>query len=127
MQSYEQTLYDSLDYLVNALGRTTKTAFIERRRGLAWFLINQMFLQEVTVTSSIQNRSNELNAKLEDCFPSIDRSMFRDSSNVTSVTGFIFECIDDIVPKVTVHTYSKQKPWITGNIDTELKARAGNL
>jgi hypothetical protein len=50
--------------------------------------------------------------------------MFRDSSDVTSVTAFIFECIGDIVPKVTIHTYSKQKPWIPGNIGTELKARA---
>ena len=33
-------------------------------------------------------------------------------------------CIDDVVPTVTVHTYPNQKPWITGNICTELKGRA---
>ena len=32
--------------------------------------------------------------------------------------------IDDVVPTVTVRTYPKQKPWITGNICTELKGRA---
>ena len=42
----------------------------------------------------------------------------------TSVTGFINKCIDDVVPTVTVRTYPNQKPWITGNIRTELKVRA---
>jgi hypothetical protein len=42
----------------------------------------------------------------------------------TSVIGFINKCIDDVVPTVTVHTYPKQKPWITGNIRIELKAGA---
>ena len=55
--------------------------------------------------------------------------MFWDSSNgieeyTTSFTGFINKCIDDIVPTVTVGTYPNQKPWITGNIHTELKGRA---
>jgi hypothetical protein len=55
--------------------------------------------------------------------------MFRDSSDgieecTTSVTGFINKCIDDIIPTMTIHTYPNQKPWITGNIRTELKARA---
>jgi hypothetical protein len=54
--------------------------------------------------------------------------MFRDSSDgiedyTTSVFGFINKCIDDVVPTVTVCTYPNQKPWITGNIRTELKAR----
>ena len=55
--------------------------------------------------------------------------MFRDSSDgieeyTTSVTGFINNCIEDVVPTVTVRTYPNQKPWITGNIRTELKGRA---
>ena len=55
--------------------------------------------------------------------------MFRDSSNgiqeyTTSVIGFINKCIDDVVPTVTVCIYPNQKPWITGNIPIELKARA---
>jgi hypothetical protein len=53
----------------------------------------------------------------------------RDSSNgieeyTISVTGFINKCIDDVIPTATVRTYPNQKPWITGNIQTELKARA---
>jgi hypothetical protein len=56
----------------------------------------------------------------------------RDSSDgieeyTTLVTGFINKCIDDIVPTVTVHTYPNQKPWTTGNIRTELKARAASF
>jgi hypothetical protein len=66
---------------------------------------------------------------LQDCFASTDWNIFWDSFNdfeeyTTSVTGFINKCIDDVVPTVTVRTYSNQKPWITGNICTELKARA---
>jgi hypothetical protein len=58
--------------------------------------------------------------------------MFRDSSNgieeyTTSVIGFISKCIDDAVSTVTVRTYPNQKPWITGNIRIELKARAAAL
>ena len=58
--------------------------------------------------------------------------MFQDSSNgineyTTSVTGFINKCIEHVLPKVTVRTYPNQKPWITGNISTELKGRAAAL
>ena len=58
--------------------------------------------------------------------------MFRDSSNgfeeyTSSVISFINKCIDDVVPTVNVHTYPNQKPWITGNICTELKARAATF
>ena len=51
-------------------------------------------------------------------------NMFRDSSDVIEYIGFINKCIDDIVPTGTVRTYPNQKPWITGHIRTELKARA---
>ena len=33
-------------------------------------------------------------------------------------------CIENVVPTVIVRTYPNQKPWITGNIRTELKGRA---
>ena len=53
----------------------------------------------------------------------------RDSSDgiekyTTSVIGIINKCIDDVVPTLTVRTYPNQKPWITGSIRIELKARA---
>ena len=41
-----------------------------------------------------------------------------------SVTGFINKCFEDVVPTVTVRTYPNQKPWITGNIRTEIKGTA---
>jgi hypothetical protein len=58
--------------------------------------------------------------------------MYRKSSDgieeyTTSVIGFINKCIDDVVPTVTVHTYPNQKPWTTGNICTELTARAATF
>ena len=58
--------------------------------------------------------------------------MFWDSSEgmekyTTSVIGFIDKCTDDVVPTVTVRTYPNYKPWITGSIRTELKARAATF
>jgi hypothetical protein len=55
--------------------------------------------------------------------------MFWDSSDgieeyTTSVTGFINKYIEDVVTTVTVRTYPNPKPWMIGNIRTELKARA---
>jgi hypothetical protein len=55
--------------------------------------------------------------------------MFLDYSDgieeyTTSVIGFINKCVDDVIPTVTVRTFPNQKPWITGNIRTELNARA---
>jgi hypothetical protein len=62
------------------------------------------------------------------------RLMFQDSSNgieeyTISVTGFINKSIDDVVPTVTVRTctYSNHKPWITGNMCTELTDRAATF
>ena len=53
----------------------------------------------------------------------------RDSSNcfeeyTASVTGLKNKCIGDVVSTVTIHIFPNQKPWITGNIHTELKAGA---
>ena len=61
-----------------------------------------------------------------------DWNMFWDSSNgieeyITSVTGFINKCIEDVVPTVTVRTYPNQKPWTTGKMHTELKARGATF
>ena len=81
------------------------------------------------MTRSIRKWSDDAAATLQDCFASSDRNMFRDSFNgieeyPTSVIGFIKNCIDDVVPTVTVGTYPNQKPWIIDNIRIELKARA---
>jgi hypothetical protein len=45
----------------------------------------------------------------------------------SSFTCYINKCTNDIFPTVTVRTYPNQNPWITGNIHTELKARAGTF
>ena len=77
----------------------------------------QKLKQEAPVTRSVKKWSDEADAKLQDCFASTDWNMFRDSSNgieefTTLVSGFINKCINDVVPTVT------------GNIRTELNARA---
>ena len=84
------------------------------------------------MTHSTRKWSEDADAKLQDCFPRTDRKKFWDSSDgmeeyTTTVTGFINKCIDDVVPTVTVSTYPKQTPWITGNIRTELKGRAATF
>ena len=89
----------------------------------------QKLKQEAPVTRSVEKWSDEADVKLQDSFAITDWNMFRDSSDgteeyTTSVTGFINKCIEDVVPTVTVRTYPNQKPWITGNIRTELKGRA---
>ena len=81
------------------------------------------------MTQSIKKWSDEADAKVQDCFASTDWNMFQDSYDgieeyTTSVICFINKCIDEVIPTVTVHTYPNQKPWITGNIHTELKGRA---
>ena len=81
------------------------------------------------MTRSIKKWSDEADAKRQDCFANTDWNMFRDFSDgieeyTTSVIGFNNKCIDDVVPTVNVRTYPNQKPWITGSIRTELKARA---
>ena len=62
-------------------------------------------------------------------FTSTDWNMLRNSSDgieeyTTSVIGFVNKCINDVIPMVNVRIYLNQKTWITGNIRTELKARA---
>ena len=88
--------------------------------------------QEAPVTRSIKNWLDEADTKLQDCFASTDWNMFQDSSDgieeyTTTVIGFINKCIEDIIPTVIVRTYPNQKPWITGNIRTELKVRAATF
>ena len=39
------------------------------------------------------------------------------------VTEFIGKCIGDVVPTVTIKTYTNQTPWIDGSIRTKLNVR----
>ena len=62
-------------------------------------------------------------------FFSTDWNMFQDSSDgieeyTTPVTGFINLLVGDVAPLATVRKYPNQKPWMTGNISTELNAGA---
>ena len=88
------------------------------------------------MTRSIKKWSDEADAKLQDYFAVTDWNMFWDSTDsieeyTISVTGFINkcieECIEDVIPTVTVRSYPNQKPWITGNIRIELKGRAASF
>jgi hypothetical protein len=44
-----------------------------------------------------------------------------------SVSEFMSKCIGDVLPSVTIKTFSNQKPWIDGNIHAKLKARTTAL
>ena len=81
------------------------------------------------MTRSIRKWSDDADATLQDCFASTDWNMFQDTSDdieeyTNLVIGFINKYIDDVIPTVTVRSYPNQKPWITGNIRIDLKARA---
>ena len=83
----------------------------QTKHSLALYLAN--LHQEAPVIRSIKKWSDEADAKLQDCFPSTDWNMFRDSSNgieeyTTSVIGFINKCIDHVVPTLTVRTVHTQ-------------------
>ena len=82
------------------------------------------------MTQSVKEWSDEADAKQQDCFAITDWNMFRDSSDGIeeyTTSGFINKCIEDVVPTVALRTYPNQKPWITGNIRTELKGRAASF
>ena len=84
------------------------------------------------MTCSKRKWSDYEEATIQDCFARTAWNRFRDPSDgieeyTTSVIGFINKYIDDVVRTSTVRTYPNQKPWITGNIRTELKARAAAL
>jgi hypothetical protein len=89
----------------------------------------QKLKQEVPMTESLRKWSDEVDGKLQDSFASTDWNMVRDSSDGIEefTTSFINKWIDDAVPTVTVRTYPYQKPCITGNICTELKARGATF
>ena len=74
----------------------------------------QKLKQEAPVTWSIKKWSDDADAKLRDCFASTDWNTFRDSSDgikeyTTSITGFINKCIDNIIPKETVHIPTRSR------------------
>ena len=72
----------------------------------------QKFKQELSLMRSIRIWSDEMDAKLQDCFASTDWNMFWDSSDnieeyITSVTGFINKCIRQLRLH-SDHTYISQ-------------------
>ena len=66
---------------------------------------------------------------LQECFDHVDWDMFRVASEnnidtyTDTVNEFIRKCIGDVVPTVTIKTYSNQKQWIDGSIGAKLKVR----
>lgn len=55
--------------------------------------------------------------------------MFADASDgdinvhTDSILGYIGKCIEDIVPKISIHTYPNQKPWVGPVVRAKLRAR----
>ncbi len=79
---------------------------------------------EAPALRTIQCRSDQSDAILQDCFDHVDWDMFRAASDDNieaysdSVTRFIRKCIEDVVPTKTI--YSNQKPWINSDVRSAL-------
>ena len=88
----------------------------------------QKLKQETPVLRSVQCWSDQSDSTLQDCFGHVDWDMFRIASanNIDlytdSVSEFISKCIGDVVPTVTIKTFSNQKLWTDGSISATLKA-----
>ena len=91
------------------------------------------FYQHVKCATEGRETLDHLYSTHRDAYKALPRPPFGKSDHnsieeyTTSVTGFINKCIEDVVPTVTVRTYPNQKPWITGNIHTEIKGRAATF
>ena len=78
---------------------------------------------------SVEKWSTESEVILQDCFARADWCMFQDSADnidelTTSVTGFIRQCIGNVVPSVTVRCFPNQKPLINTEDGTKVKNKA---
>ena len=85
------------------------------------------------MTRTIQSRSDQSEATLQDCFDYVDWDITwtgipsASENNIDlyadSVSEYIRKCIGDVVPTVTIKTYPKQKPWMDGGIVAKLNSR----
>jgi hypothetical protein len=92
----------------------------------------QKLKQGAPVTRSIKKWSDEADTELQDCFASqtgicsgIPQRKLRRTPHQSLASSISASTTTS--PTVTVRTYPNQKPWITGNIRTELKARAATF
>lgn len=64
---------------------------------------------------------------LQDSFATTGWQLFDDTADADinvytdSVVGYISKCIDDVVPKISICTQPKQKPWIGPEIWAKFK------
>ena len=69
------------------------------------------------MVKTVQCWSDQFESLLQDCFDQVDWDMFLVAFGnnidvyIDSVTGFIRKCIGNVIPTVTIRTYSKQKLW----------------
>ncbi|KAI3370378.1 hypothetical protein L3Q82_024466, partial [Scortum barcoo] len=87
----------------------------------------QKLKRDGPVTRTIQQWSDQSDSALRDCFSTTEWCVFKDTDINTytdAVIGYIGKCIDDVVPRITVRTFSQnQKPWVNGEVRAKLKAR----
>jgi hypothetical protein len=78
----------------------------------------QKLKQELPMTRSIRKWSDDINAKLQDCFASTYWNMFPGTHQMA---------VRSITHQSSTVTYPNQKPWIRSYIHTELKSRAATF
>ncbi|XP_060703504.1 uncharacterized protein LOC132830055 [Hemiscyllium ocellatum] len=89
----------------------------------------QKLKREDPVQKVVQCWSDGTDELLQDCFESVDWSIFKNSATslneyATTVTDFISKCVEDCVPKKLIRVFPNQKPWMNSEIHSLLKSRS---
>ncbi|KAK0141960.1 RNA-directed DNA polymerase from mobile element jockey [Merluccius polli] len=89
--------------------------------------------QERPVVSEIRKWPQEAITALQDCFESTQWDIFREAATyenaidlqeyTESVIGYINKCIDDVTVVKTIKRRANQKPWLTEEVCSLLRAR----
>ena len=69
-----------------------------------------------------QRWSDQSDSALQDCFSATEWCGVQDNTYTDTVICYICKCIDDVVPRISVRTFPKQKPW-TGDLEEYRKSR----
>ncbi|XP_051882495.1 uncharacterized protein LOC127576148 [Pristis pectinata] len=81
------------------------------------------------VVRTVKVWSKEVKERLQDCFESVDWTIFSDSSSdlneyTTAFTDFIKTCVDECLPSRTFKVFPSLKPWMNQEIHSLLRARS---
>ncbi|KAI3355346.1 hypothetical protein L3Q82_017886 [Scortum barcoo] len=97
-------------------------------RCLALLSSTQKLKRDGPVTRTIQQWSDQSDSALRDCFSTTEWCVFKDTDINTYTDARPLDTSENAsmtshVPRITVWTFSKQKPWVNGEVRAKLKAR----